>query len=79
MFICTSNIDWFNLNKRWKYYRKVFLEKYYFIEDVEIYCSNSDKEYYDEEWINLFLKTLKEFSLSFCFPKYTKIFILRKY
>ena len=24
---------------------KVFLEKYYFIENIEIYCSNSDEEY----------------------------------
>ena len=27
----------------------MFLEKYYFIEDIEIYCSNSDEEYYDKE------------------------------
>ena len=26
-------------------YPKVFLEKYYFIENIEIYCSNSDEEY----------------------------------
>ena len=39
---------------------KVFLEKYYFIKGIEIYCSNSDEEYYDEECINLFLKTLKK-------------------
>ena len=38
----------------------MFLEKYYFIEDVEIYCSNSDEEYYDEGCINLFLETLKK-------------------
>ena len=42
------------------YYPKVFLVKYYFIEDIEILCSNSDEEYYDEECINLFLKTLKK-------------------
>ena len=36
------------------------LKKYYFIEDMEIFCSNSDEEYYDEEWINLFPKTLKK-------------------
>ena len=42
------------------YYPKVFLEKYYFIEDIEIFCSNSDEEYYDEECMNLFLETLKE-------------------
>ena len=39
---------------------KVFLEKYYFLEDIEICCSNSDKIYYDEESINLFLETLKK-------------------
>ena len=37
------------------YYSKVFLEKYYFIEDIEIYCSNSDEEY-----INSFYKVLKK-------------------
>ena len=42
------------------YYRKVFLEKYYFIEDIEIDCSHSDEEYYDRECINLFSKTLKK-------------------
>ena len=26
-------------------YPKVFLEKYYFIENIEIYCSNSVEEY----------------------------------
>ena len=36
------------------YYSKVFLEKYYFIEDMKIYCSNSDEEYHDEECTNLF-------------------------
>ena len=38
----------------------MFLEKYYFIEDVEIYCSNCDEEYYDEECINLLSKALKK-------------------
>ena len=33
----------------------LFLGKYYFI---EVFCCNSDEEYYDEECINLFLKTL---------------------
>ena len=42
------------------YYPKVFLEKYYFIEDKEIFCSSSDGEYYDEECINLLLETLKK-------------------
>ena len=37
------------------YYLEVFLEKYYFIKDIEIFCSNSD-----EECINLFLETLKK-------------------
>ena len=37
------------------YYPKVFLQKYYFIEDIEICCSNSDKE-----CINLFLETHKK-------------------
>ena len=31
------------------YYPKVFLEKYYFIGDIETFCSNFDEEYYDEE------------------------------
>ena len=39
---------------------KLFLEKYNFNEDIEIYCSNSDEEYYDEESIDLFLETLKK-------------------
>ena len=39
---------------------KVFLEKYYFIEDIEIYCSNSDEEYYDKECLYLFLETLEK-------------------
>ena len=42
------------------YYPKVFLEKYYFFEDIEIYFSNSDEEYYDEECINLFLKSFEK-------------------
>ena len=41
-------------------YPKLFLEKYYFIEDIEIYCSNSDEEYDDEEYMNLFLETLNK-------------------
>ena len=31
------------------YYPKVFLEKYYFIENIEIFCSNFDEKYYDED------------------------------
>ena len=42
------------------YYPKGLLEKYYFIEDIEIFCSNFDKEYYDKECIHLFLETLKK-------------------
>ena len=38
---------------------KVFFKKY-FIEHIEIFRNNSDDEYYDEECINLFLKTLKK-------------------
>ena len=40
-------------------YPKMFFEKYYCIEDMEIFCSNSDEEYYDEECINLFSETYK--------------------
>ena len=36
-----------------------YFKKYYFIEDIENYCSNSHKEYYHEECINLFLSTSK--------------------
>ena len=36
------------------------LEKYYFIEDIEIYCSKADEEYYDEECISLFSENLKK-------------------
>ena len=43
-----------------KHFSKVSLEKYYFIEDIKIYCSYSDEEYYDEEYMNLFLETLKK-------------------
>ena len=39
---------------------KLFLGKYYFIKYIEIDCSNSDKEYSDEECINLILETLKK-------------------
>ena len=38
----------------------MLLEKYYFIEAIEFYCGNSDEKYYDEEYINLFLKSLKK-------------------
>ena len=38
----------------------MFLEKYCLIEDREIFCSNSDEEYYDKECMNLYLETLKK-------------------
>ena len=41
------------------YYSKVFLEKYYFIENIEIFCSDSDEECYHEERI-FFLETVKK-------------------
>ena len=41
--------------KNEKYYPKVFLEKYYLIEHIEIFCNNSD-----EECVNLYLGTLKK-------------------
>ena len=30
------------------------------MEDIKIYCNYSDEEYYDEEYMNLFLETLKK-------------------
>ena len=42
------------------YYSKVFLEKYYFIEVMQIFCSNFDEEYYNGECISVFLKTLQK-------------------
>ena len=41
------------------YYPKVFLEKYNFIENRNIF-SNSDEEYHYQECINLFLDFLKK-------------------
>ena len=52
----TDSID----RKDENYYPEVFLEKCYFIENTEIFYSNSDEEYYDEECINLFLQSLKK-------------------
>ena len=37
----------------------MFFKNYYFIEDIYVFCGNSDEEYHDEECINLFSKTLK--------------------
>ena len=34
---------------------KGFLENYYFIEDIELFC-NSDESHYDKKGINLLLK-----------------------
>ena len=45
------------------YYPEVFLERYYIIEGVWFFCSNTDEECYDEECINLFLKTLKKWEI----------------
>ena len=47
------------------YYPKVFLEKYNFNKDIEIYSNNSyyvdsDEEYYDEEYVDLFLETIRK-------------------
>ena len=39
---------------------KFFFKKYYFIEDMEIFCSYSDKEYFDEECIKIFPETLRK-------------------
>ena len=53
------------LIKKENYYPKVFLEKYNFNKDIEIYsnnsyCIDSDKEYYDEKQISLFLETIRK-------------------
>ena len=53
------------LIKKENYYPKVFLEKYNFNKDIEIYSNNSyyidsDKEYYDEKEIFLFLETIRK-------------------
>ena len=47
------------------YYLKVFLEKYYFDKDIEIYSNNSyyvesDEKYYDKKCIDLFLETIRK-------------------
>ena len=54
MFISSSNTDLLIYRKD-----EVFLEKYYFVEDIEICYSNSDEKYY-VECINVFLETLKK-------------------
>ena len=43
----------------------MFLEKYNFNKDIEIYSNNSyyvdsDEEYYDEEYVDLFLETIRK-------------------
>ena len=50
--------------KNENYYLKVFLEKYNFSKDIEIYFNksyyaDSDKECYDEKRIDLFLETIR--------------------
>ena len=40
----------------------MFLEQYYFIEDIESFCSK--EKYYDKECVNLFLETLKKQNIS---------------
>ena len=51
----------------------MLLEKYIFNKDKEIhsnnsYYLNSDKEYYDEKYLDLFLETIREIWL-ICFLK----------
>ena len=47
------------------YYPKLVLEKYNFDNGIEVYSNNSYyvdfyAEYYDEKYINLFLKTIRK-------------------
>ena len=42
------------------YYRKMPLQKYYFIKDIENFCRTSDEEYFDKDCINVFLATLRK-------------------
>ena len=49
--------------KNENYYPRVFLEKYDFNKDVDIYSDNSyyvdsDEEYYHEKWRDFFLETI---------------------
>ena len=60
MSICTSHIDWLVYEKNKNCYPKVLLEKYHFIEDIEIYCSNHNERYHDEERINLLWEILEK-------------------
>ena len=52
-----------NLKAEKKYDPKLFLEKYYFIEDKN-FCSNFVEEYYDKKCI-IFLETLKKIKKSY--------------
>ena len=52
-------IEWI-YRKYENYYRKVSLQKYYFIKDIENFCRTFDEEYYDEDCINVFLATLRK-------------------
>ena len=53
-------IEWI-YRKYENYYRKVSLQKYYFIKDIENFCRTFDEEYYDEDCINVFLATLRKY------------------
>ena len=55
MFLYTNNIIWFNLKENKNYYPKILSKKCYFMEDIDIFCSNPDEEYK-----NVFLNTLKK-------------------
>ena len=68
------------------YYPKASFKKC-FIADIEIFCSNSDEKHYDEEYVNLFLKSFKKkekdiifLSLGFqiCYLKNEKFFIFER-
>ena len=60
-----TNTDWLSLLKNEFYYPKLVLEKYNFDNGIEVYSNNSYyvdfyAEYYDEKYINLFLKTIRK-------------------
>ena len=67
-------IDSVYKKKKKNYYPKVFLEKYNFNKDIEIYSNNSyyvdsDEEYYDEEYVDLFLETIRKMRWIYFFKK----------
>ena len=41
------------------YFIEVILFYYFFIEDMQIFCSNLDQEYKDKKYLNLVLELLK--------------------